>query len=1438
MDGGNPTQQRGGGFHGKSSYFSVDVFVDYLEAPRLPCRVPSIGFQFLDFPAITVYSPQAGEIRPGDAQRHSFNQGKSCVFEMVEYDLHERMRREPLRLAWVDSWQLKDKELASAKLPMVTGMDRKVRGRPAHVQQGKYRLHDTAGQPVCTVQLRVSVVTHGNALQPELLKQRDYKTAPRAQHGMRDDWQPIIKRLVTEYHQEATRNGGGIGAGVGDGGVRSSLASPQARDVISTTEQIVRKSESVLAERIDGISRRMAQVQRTNLELTGQLAKLEDQGGTMASVQERVRIAQLEEDNRKLQEQMVEMARLQVTSARGLQPTQVLQAIKFQVAELLKLNPTFDLQAVFDAFDLDGDGVVSTDEFVIGLRELGIALEPTQIPAVLELLPTDSRSGAIGYKTFVGLFGGKEQHVLTDITNQVRHIFTERGLQLKQAFRAMDTNHDGIISKDEFAKGLKALQIDLTPEKLSELLRLVDADVDGMINYYDFVQHFGSAQEGWDWAVTAAVHDQQKRTSLEWAVLRGQNDPVVISPDGWERTDLQRSLLDAITLSTYLRRLNKSETKPKKPTDEREAGGLADEATGLPTDNAVWMREALDPTLRDSDRPYIETDPDQERKKSGSDLGMHRDGFDCPPALMFVNTPTVDDVEAKQKAEVRRQAASAKSMRSSPRRGGRGKGGSMGSPRRGQKSSGKSKARGASREAVLDVLVDQVSYSNSRDHAASYMPRPNGQVSMNAGPVGRSPGQRPSKYNRIGPKSPAGPRRAWESTEEEGSGDDGGAHISQAMLSPPKRAPRSTPRRGTAAASSTPRSVNSPRSSEWAASRASLQVDVTDFLATICPGGTQGRKYAAMYSEALHELGVVEMADLELVEDTDLRGVGVPLIDARRLLRAVKRAVGEAVGGVPAAEYGVAIAAALASFDGSNPRSVAEQQLAATMQKASAAVAAAPQQQQQQQTRLQDSAPPSTRTADRQPAAPAPAPAAVPDTTPAAAPPPAPAPAPASFVQTISTAGSGTGSPPIRRTMTPQDSSAVTSGEPTEADLRAVFTRMDLHRDGQISRAELNKALPASIGDSERKEFEAALQEMEKGSTRQYGVDEFLGYMNRHHHAHKLGSKPAATPVPAPVGAGAARTVAPPSVAAIEAAAVSQMSGAIASMGMSHGNDDHTGVIDGLRETKQPAPAPAPADPSHPQTAPAVSAAAPSPSALERAKEEAAKKGEESPVAKYAREQREAQEKKDAEEAEKKAAVVKKQQEEASAKAEVERKEKEESERLLKLGRELRAKEQAEKDVAKKKIADAAEEKRKELAAEAAAKQAKEDSWKQLQAESAARRGGGASRAQTSATPASAAAVVSDEIDEIVDEVDDDYGDESFDNSVHDSPPPVAKSGAPAPAPSAYMSRTQTAPAASFQKRPEYGVKTLVADDDVCPQATPSARVPGWISEIACDYGA
>ena len=118
---------------------------------------------------------------------------------------------------------------------------------------------------------------------------------------------------------------------------------------------------------------------------------------------------------------------------------------------------------------------------------------------------------------------------------------------------------------------------------------------------------------------------------------------------------------------------------------------------------------------------------------------------------------------------------------------------------------------------------------------------------------------------------------------------------------------------------------------------------------------------------------------------------------------------------------------------------------------------------------------------------------------------------------------------------------------PSLAELRAVFVRMDRHRDGCISRAELIQALnedaqlrtllglPAHIGAAERRVFKAAHQEMEegllKGESRYLAVEEFTMYLIHHRLAHAAGEetsanrpavrvhKPAVMPVLRPVGA-------------------------------------------------------------------------------------------------------------------------------------------------------------------------------------------------------------------------------------------------------------------------------------------------------------------------------
>ena len=84
---------------------------------------------------------------------------------------------------------------------------------------------------------------------------------------------------------------------IGDGG--GTAAGVDTGVVMRSAEQQIRRSETALAERIDGISRRMAQVQRSSLEMSAAVAKLEEKN-SKPSVQERLRISELEAANKQL----------------------------------------------------------------------------------------------------------------------------------------------------------------------------------------------------------------------------------------------------------------------------------------------------------------------------------------------------------------------------------------------------------------------------------------------------------------------------------------------------------------------------------------------------------------------------------------------------------------------------------------------------------------------------------------------------------------------------------------------------------------------------------------------------------------------------------------------------------------------------------------------------------------------------------------------------------------------------------------------------------------------------------------------------------------------------------------------------------------------------------------------------------------------------------
>ncbi len=74
----------------------------------------------------------------------------------------------------------------------------------------------------------------------------------------------------------------------------------------------------------------------------------------------------------------------------------------------------------------------------------------------------------------------------------VRSVFVQRlqGMPLTEAFTAMDQNGDGVLSVDEFKRGLRALKIGLMPWEVGEFVSLVDSDLSGSISKAEFIDMF------------------------------------------------------------------------------------------------------------------------------------------------------------------------------------------------------------------------------------------------------------------------------------------------------------------------------------------------------------------------------------------------------------------------------------------------------------------------------------------------------------------------------------------------------------------------------------------------------------------------------------------------------------------------------------------------------------------------------------------------------------------------------------------------------------------------------------------------------------------------------------------------------------------------------------------------------------------------------------
>jgi len=151
------------------------------------------------------------------------------------------------------------------------------------------------------------------------------------------------------------------------------------------------------------------------------------------------------------------------------------------IANNLSSDQIKNLRDTFLALDADGDGKLTVAEMKEGIHKSGLKEIPEDLQKIMEGVDSDG-SGEIDYTEFLAATLDKKQYMQEDVC--------------WQAFRMFDKNGDGSISPDELKAVLGDTDVNdtLGTKAIAELLKEVDSNGDGQIDFQEFMQMMKNQQ--------------------------------------------------------------------------------------------------------------------------------------------------------------------------------------------------------------------------------------------------------------------------------------------------------------------------------------------------------------------------------------------------------------------------------------------------------------------------------------------------------------------------------------------------------------------------------------------------------------------------------------------------------------------------------------------------------------------------------------------------------------------------------------------------------------------------------------------------------------------------------------------------------------------------------------------------------------------------------
>lgn len=159
-----------------------------------------------------------------------------------------------------------------------------------------------------------------------------------------------------------------------------------------------------------------------------------------------------------------------MSKAQAPAPSKGFDASKY-VKKGLDAETVGKLKEVFDVFDYDGSGNVSTEELINTIRALNLEAQAGQILAIVN---NAGHQGDIDFAAFLDIFGFGG-----DSNNETT---------LQTVFEAFDTTGSGAFGPEEFEKVAASVGEHFSSSEVDQMIDYADKDRDGAINYEEFVK--------------------------------------------------------------------------------------------------------------------------------------------------------------------------------------------------------------------------------------------------------------------------------------------------------------------------------------------------------------------------------------------------------------------------------------------------------------------------------------------------------------------------------------------------------------------------------------------------------------------------------------------------------------------------------------------------------------------------------------------------------------------------------------------------------------------------------------------------------------------------------------------------------------------------------------------------------------------------------------